>query len=107
MISDHPTAYRQIGNYTVTSDGSVFTQEHTAIHFGNMRRTVPAKRRAITHRAGIAEIWLFMDGKRIRFRLDRLVASLFLGDRGPDWTVKHINGDSLDCRLENLEWVKA
>jgi len=106
-VIQQPSTCRQIGNYTVTPDGRVFTQEHTAVHFGNMKRTVRARQRSITHRAGIAEIWLFIDGKRTRFRLDRLVAGLFLGDRGPDWTVKHINGDPFDCRLENLEWVKS
>lgn len=107
MIQQSPTC-RQIGNYTVTSDGRVFSESRNTGHFGGRwRRNIKRIERQITHRCGIAEICIWLDGKRTRFRLDRLVASLFLGDRGPEWTVKHINGDPFDCRLENLEWVEV
>ncbi len=106
MIQQSPTC-RQIGNYTVTSDGRVFSEGRATEHFGGLRRNIKRTERRITHRCGIAEIWIWIDGKRVRYRLDRLVASLFLGERGPEWTVKHINGDAFDCRVENLEWVKV
>jgi hypothetical protein len=38
-------------------------------------------------------------------RLDELVLTHFIGEKpGKDWESKHLNGDTMDCRAENLEW---
>lgn len=40
-------------------------------------------------------------------RLNELVAVHFVGESpGEDYTPKHLNGDRMDCRAENLEWAK-
>jgi len=38
-------------------------------------------------------------------RLDELVLTHFIGDKSQeDWEPKHLNGDTMDCRAENLQW---
>lgn len=53
-------------------------------------------------RSGYRKVSLCKYGVPIQFLLHRLVAENFLGI--PDgMVVNHLNGDKLDCRLENLE----
>lgn len=48
---------------------------------------------------------LWKDGKRKDFLQARLVAMTWVDGYSPDLTVNHINGDRMDNRPENLEWV--
>lgn len=48
---------------------------------------------------------LWKDGKEKTFLVARLVAMAWLGVPEEGMTVNHINGDHIDNRPENLEWV--
>lgn len=49
-----------------------------------------------------ARVDLWKDGKPYTFLVSRLVATAFLGES--NLTVNHIDGDSTNNRVENLEW---
>lgn len=59
----------------------------------------------ILQQDGYYAVNLMKNGKRKRLRVNRLVASTFLGDS--DLVVNHKNGNKLDNRLENLEWCSC
>lgn len=78
---------------------------------GRIRRSLPAKTRkagAILStrglRAGYPSVDLCRDGVSRTFHLHRLVAAAFLGEPAGR-EVNHINGDKLDARAVNLEYV--
>lgn len=48
------------------------------------------------------ELW--KDGTFKKFHVHRLVLEAFVGPRPPGKQCRHLNGDSLDNRLENLAW---
>ena len=53
-----------------------------------------------------ARVGLWKNGKCKDWLVARLVAITFLGKPSPDKnTVNHINGNRLDNRIENLEWL--
>lgn len=50
-------------------------------------------------------VTLWKDGSPRCWLVSRLVASAWIGQPSKDMTVNHINGNPLDNRPENLEWV--
>lgn len=49
-----------------------------------------------------------LDGTKKTVKVHRLVATAFIGDPpSPEHHAAHINGDSLDNRVENLRWATA
>ena len=50
-----------------------------------------------------ARVNLWKDGKPYTFLVARLVATAFLGES--ELTVNHIDGNSTNNRIENLEWI--
>lgn len=52
-----------------------------------------------------ARVCLWRDGKEKTHLVARLVASAWIGEPTAEMTVNHINGNPLDNRAENLEWV--
>ena len=79
----------------------------------NMGRVQSRKRKDWTflsihvNRLGFPEVQVFQNCKATFISIAREVLAAFRGYPADPWlcVAKHINGDLLDCRLENLEWV--
>lgn len=59
------------------------------------------------NRLGFPEVQVFQNCKATFISIAREVLAAFRGYPAEPWlcVAKHINGDLLDCRLSNLEWV--
>lgn len=61
-----------------------------------------------TDNHGYLHVGFLVNGKLKNPLVHRLVLAAFRGDRPyPEWEVDHINGDTHDNRLENLEYVSS
>lgn len=72
----------------------------------SLKRRSPVLLSIRKNRMGAAEAEVFCNGK-IRFiSVARVVLESFVGYPAAPWLciVRYINGDMMDCRLENLEW---
>ena len=84
-----------------------------AYYVSNLGRVLSLKRKdpqilAIhQNRLGYAEVSVFSHCKVGFINLGREVLAAFKGYPAEPWlcVARHINGDLMDCRLENLEWV--
>lgn len=56
---------------------------------------------------GYARVSLSINGKSKRFRVHHLVLKAFVGPRREGYQTNHKNGDKMDNRPDNLEWVTA
>ena len=73
---------------------------------GNLRET-PTILKPGVNKDGYYELTMNSnDRKRKTFRVHRVIATTFLGEH-PGLVVNHINGNKLDNRIENLEFVTA
>ena len=59
-----------------------------------------------TDDGGYRQVFLWLDRKQTTFKVHRLVADAFIGERSGK-QINHISGDKTDNRLENLELVTA
>lgn len=59
------------------------------------------------NRLGFPDVQVFQNCKATFISVAREVLAAFRGYPADPWlcVARHINGDLLDCRLENLEWV--
>jgi hypothetical protein len=94
--------YKRFGfRYVASKDGTIYSLRRNGVDgFWPM---VPQVKRT-----GYASVCLSRpkEGNRPEtFRIHRLVLVAFKGDPGPTMEVDHRNGDKLDNRLDNLEWV--
>lgn len=79
----------------------------------DLGRVLSLKRREPTllsirrNRTGYAEAEVFCNQKMSFINIGREVLAAFVGYPAEPWlcVAKHKNGDLMDCRLENLEWV--
>lgn len=85
--------------YEVTRDGKVFSTEHNWRGYGR-RELTPTP-----DSDGYLCVRVSINGSRAKVRVHRLVAWEFLPPRpDPFHEIRHLNGDKLDNRAENLAW---
>lgn len=61
-----------------------------------------------TNYHGYLHVGFLVKGKLVSPLVHRLVMHAFVGEKPyPEWEIDHINGNSLDNRLENLEYVSS
>ena len=86
-----------------THNKTTYTQRHGVRHWKD--RILKQKVTKSTSRKSRydARVELWKDGKHKTFLVARLVATTFLGES--NLTINHIDGNSLNNNIENLEWV--
>lgn len=83
--------------YTITTEGRVFNRFGREL-FGEKPKPPQVGYQRITFTIkGVSERWL----------MHRLIATLFIPNPNHLPYVNHIDGDKLNNRVENLEWVSA
>lgn len=87
------------GLYSVTEDGKIFA---TAKYNWKERFLKPW---LIGH--GYEVVSLYKNGKQRKFLIHRLVAQAYIPNPKGLREVNHKNGNRLDNRVENLEWVSS
>jgi hypothetical protein len=70
----------------------------TVNHLAPIRRL----KRSVTRR--YAHVGLFRKGRMATKRVHILMLETFIGPRPPGFVARHLNGNSLDNRIANLEW---
>jgi len=68
------------------------------------RRTRGGVLRPKLNKRGYLAVNLVAEGKQRTHEIHRLVASAFLGPRPEGSEVRHLDGDSLNCRIGNLSY---
>lgn len=99
--------------WLVSSDGEVKSPAHfstySRVRNGKMQEfSASFKERTLTpykSKTGYLEVSLMTSGKRIKHTLHRLVGIAFVAGYADDLTINHKDGDKLNNRPENLEWV--
>jgi hypothetical protein len=82
-------------DYGAGTDGNIYSRKT-----GQWR-----KLKALLHRSGYPTVMLFADNKPRRVTVHRLVCAAFHGPQpSRRHLVRHINGNRLDSRPENLAW---
>jgi len=89
-------------NYMVSSEGKVKSIERKDCR-GNQRKSITLSPRYNTR--GYITVVLYKNGKPQTFRVNRLVAQMFIPNPDNKPYVDHINGDRADNRVCNLRWV--
>lgn len=83
--------------YLINKNGDVFSTKGKAIK----------KLKTVINNSGYTRIHFTINGKTVMRTVHRLVAETFIPNPKNKTQVNHINGNKLDNRVENLEWVTA
>ena len=96
------------GLYQASTEGRIRTAPgkttHTDRHGDRHWKTRILKGRGDNYATG-KRVNLWKDGKPKDFLQARLVALVWVPGYAPELTVNHINGNRMDNRIENLEWI--
>jgi len=84
------------GLYEVSDHGSIRTKRRKGSPGGLMRTPI--------NRNGYPEVNLTLLGRQRVFQVHSLIMLTFVGPRPDGLVVRHLNGDSTDCRLSNLAY---
>lgn len=74
-------------------------------NFGNVRSLITNKNIKFNKVKGYLYVHLYNNSKRKSIRVNRLVAQAFIPNPDNKPQVNHIDGDKLNNRVDNLEWV--
>lgn len=96
--------YPEMPKFEVSNLGRVRSRV-TFSHIGERVKYLMIRDRGTGYRVTTFQGW--KDGKKIHFpvRIARVVAQLFVPGYEPGLEVNHKNGNKLDDRAENLEWI--
>lgn len=92
-----------LGNVRSCEGKTTYTKRHGVRHWKQRslkQKKYPDKRGRID-----ARVNLWKDGKEKTYLVSRLVGSAWCDGFSDGMTINHINGNSLDNRAENLEWL--
>lgn len=93
------------GQYEASNIGRVRSLDRVAIHKNGFRQRIRGRMLVVVHnKSGYATVSLCRDGKARRVVIHRLVLEAFVGPKPPGQVTRHLNGDKLDNRLENLTY---
>ena len=94
-------------NYMVSNLGRVKAKARE-VPCGLGTRKKKEKILSQTDNHGYLHVGFIVDGKLKSPLVHRLVLAAFVGEKPyPEWEIDHINGDTHDNRLENLEYVTS
>ena len=85
-------------NYHVSTEGELYS-----LKTGDKKYTWQNKGRSSKYE----RVQFIVDGKPKNFYVHRIVAMVYLKNYSPELEVNHINGNTLDNRVENLEMVTS
>lgn len=93
-----------INGYRITNTGKIVNPKGVELKAGIATAAGNSQRLTVSlMRTGDTE----HSGPYAQVRVDELVATHFIGPRpGNSHTVRHRNGNDMDCRAENLEWIE-
>ncbi len=84
-----------IGLYKATSDGQIISL------LGKEPKTLkPGK-----NEKGYLHVVLYKNGKKHNIKVHKLICLTFIGDRPKNMTINHKNGNKLDNKPSNLEYI--
>lgn len=95
------------GFYEVSDQGSVRSLDRYVSHWRGGQRLYPGKELIPkTDRYGYQEVGLSREGKKVSCKVHTLVLRAFSGEAN-GLQARHLNGNAVDNRLENLVWGTA
>lgn len=98
------------GFYSVSDQGRIRSEARTMRHAWKENAVIPVKEKIRVlspNSRGYLSFQACRDGAMKTLRVHVCVLEAFVGPRPSDFHARHMNGDQLDNRLENLSWGTA